>query len=615
MKPKALIGLQASAILAAGAWVYGPALRGGWVWDDAAEVARNPVLTDPAGLWKIWAGSSGPDYFPLKTTLQWLEWRMWGAYPFGYHLASLGLHLLCALLFWRLLVVLRPDGEGSGRPGVEWLGGLLFAVHPLAVESVAWIAEFKNTLSLALLLLAAIGYADFDRTGRRVSYGLSLLGFLLALLAKSTVVMFPAVILLHAWWRRGRIAWKDLLASAPFFALAAALGLVTVWFQGHRAIEGADLAIGGLFSRLEGAGLAVTFYLEKFLLPTGLMPIYPRWPVVPPSAIRFWPWLAIAGLGFWLWTERTKAWARGLVFGIGFFGINLLPVLGLVPMAYLRISWVADHFAYLPMLGLVGLAVGGIRILSARLPFLPLAAAVAAVVAGLACESRLRAATYLDDRTFWTAALERNPGAWLGHNDLGLVLADAGDLAGAIGQFEAAVRLNPGFAEAHNNLGNAYIRSARLSEAIGQFVSALRLEPNYVAARDNLGSALVLAGRYDEAIDQYRQVLRLKPDLAEAHGSLAYALAATGRIPEAIGEYERSVQIDPGASRVHNGLGIALAKSGRLPEAIAEFRRSIAIQPSDPEAHYDLGLALRMSGRADEAEAQFAEAARLRGGP
>jgi tetratricopeptide (TPR) repeat protein len=584
MKPKTIRTLKAAAIVLAGFAVYWPALRGGWIWDDAAEVVENPVLRDPAGAWKAWIAPTTQDYFPLKTTVQWVEWRLFGLDPLGYHLTSVGLHLLSALLFWRLLVRLRPDREASNRPGFEWLGGLLFAVHPLAVESVAWTAELKNALSLPLLLLAMLATLDHERTGRRGSHWLSFLWFVLAMLAKSSVVMFPFVILLHAWWRRGRVSRRDLIESVPFFAASLVLGLVTVWFQGSRAIQGADLAMGGALSRLAGAGLALVFYLMKFAWPFGLMPQYPRWVLVPPSVAQFWPWLVLGGLAGWLWTRREMGWARGAIFGLGFYAINLVPVLGFVPMSYLRISWVADHFAYLPMLGLIGLVVGGVGLVAERLKparrgaIGPLAAAGAVLLGSLGISSRGYAAIFGNAAAYWTYSLEKNPGDWLAHNEYGLVLLDAN----------------------------------RVPEAMGEFEAALRIRPDYAEADVNLGNALALSGRPDEAAAHLRDAIRLNPRLSAPHSSLGNLLLDSGQLEPAIAEFEEAIRIRPDVAEVHNNLGKALALSGRVPEAVREFTEAIRLEPGYAVAHRNLGVALQSLGRTGEAQEQFEEAARLR---
>jgi protein O-mannosyl-transferase len=425
--------LQAAAIILAGAWVFSPAIRGDWVWDDQAEVAQNSVLHDPAGLRKIWLAPDGADYFPLKTTVQWFEWHLWQDSRLGYHLASVCLHLLSALLLWRLLEKL-----GVRLP---WLGGFIFAIHPLTVESVAWVAELKNTLSLPLLLLAMNAYVDFDRRGRRRDRLLAIVWYLASLLAKTSGAMFPVVLLLYCWWRRGRITWRDVRGSAPFLAISLGLGAVTVWFQVHRAIAGAELELGGFLPRLASAGLALAFYFGKCVVPIGLMPVYPRWQVIPPSPLQFLPWLGLAGVVACLWSRRAT-WGRHALFGLGCFVANLVPVLGFIPMAYLRFSPVADHLAYLPLVALAGLAAAGAGALYDRLAragreLRVVSLGIGAVLCGLlAVSSHGYARIFAGDEAFWTFGVRQNPDAWVGHNDLGRILAATGRSAQARDQFK-----------------------------------------------------------------------------------------------------------------------------------------------------------------------------------
>jgi Flp pilus assembly protein TadD len=539
--------LRAALILLAGLWVYAPTLRGGWLWDDNQEVTENPVLPDPAGLVKIWTGTSGADYFPLKTTVQWLEWRLWGADPAGYHAVSVALHLLSALLFWRLL---RRLGLGAA-----WVGGLLFVVHPLTVESVAWAAELKNTLSLPFLLLAMTAYVDYDARREPRDRRWSLLWFLLALLAKSSVVMFPMAILLHAWWRRRRIDGRDLRAAAPFFALSLVLGLVTIWFQHHRA-EATELVLaGGILSRTACAGLALTFYLGKCLWPAGLMPIYPRWAVDPPTGLQWLPWLAWGAAALWLWTRRA-GWGRDVLFGLGFFVLNLLPVLGFVTNTYMRITWTADHFAYVSLLGVIGLAVAALDRWAPRGRWAA-GTLVAAAVFALLTESRAYAAVFRTEESLWTRALERNPDAWSAHYNLANRLAQRHELAEAAVHYAAVLRLRPDFADAHYNLGNTLLMAGRLPEAVVQYEETLRLDPAYANAHVGLGNVLMQANRLPEAIAQFEETLRLKPDYAEIHGSLGNALYLSGRLPEAIAQYEEALRLKPGDFRTAANLAQA----------------------------------------------------------
>ena len=274
--------LRLALILGAGLWAFAPALHGDWLWDDDLLISQNALVHDPAGLWKIWFQ---PDrhllYFPLTESAEWLQWHLWQEHRLGYHLTNVLLHLTSSMLIWRLF----------HRLGLKqaWLGGLIFAIHPINVESVAWMAELKNTLSLPLFLLAICAYLDFDERGMTKDYLLALALFLLAMLAKTTMMMFPLVILLHAWWKRGRIGWADLKASAPFFAVSVAMGLLTLHFL-HPSFDAVNIPVGGVLSRLSCAGLAISFYFSKCVLPLHQMPIYPRWELDHPGAMQFLPY-------------------------------------------------------------------------------------------------------------------------------------------------------------------------------------------------------------------------------------------------------------------------------------------------------------------------------------
>ncbi len=642
--------LQSAAIVLAGWGVFSPVFHGGWLSDDTIEITENSVLRERAGLWNIWFSSGSPDYYPLKSTVQWVQWHLWREHVTGYHLTNVGLHLLSAFLLWHLL---RKLGVRQA-----WLGGLLFVVHPLVVESVAWISELKNTLSLPPLLLAMSAFVDYDQkvwspaepgrsldsaaekaSGRggtpAVSYILSLLWFLAAMLCKSSVVMFPAVLLLYGWWKRGRLGRKDLQASAAFFAVSLILGWVTVVFQQYRAIGGANIALGGFFSRVAGAGFAVGFYFCKFVLPVRLMFIYPRWTVNPASPWQFLPLLVLGATMGWLWTKRAN-WGRHALFGLGCFLVNLAPVLGFIPMSYLRFSWVADHFAYLPIVGLIGLAVAGFESLrklrnsecevrndpnlavshaghsATRPPHSAIYWCCAAlVIAAFAFESRRYARIFTSEQTLWTYTVRHNPKAWAAHNNLGLALADAGRLPEAMTHYERALQLKPDYFEAHINLGNALLQTGRTAEAIAHFEQALRLSPDSAEPHNNLGDALRKEGRIQEAIGHYKEALRLKPGDPEVHYNLGILFSDTGRPREAIAHYERALRLKPDFPQADNNLGVTLAGAGQLAASIVYYERALRLKPDYPEAENNLGLALAKSGRLEDSIAHFEAAVRL----
>jgi len=595
--------LKGLVLVGLGLWVFSPAWAGGWVWDDTAEILRNdPIRSSWHAIGGMWTAPTGADYFPLKETAQWIEWHLWGDTPVGYHLASISLHLMSAFLFWGLLVRL-------GVP-FAWTAALLFAVHPMVVESVAWIAELKNTLSLPLLLVSALAFVGYDERRERPNaawkgfYALSLLSFLASLLAKSSGVMFPFMILIYGWFRSGRITRRAILAAVPFAAISAAVGSATIWFQEHRAISGVVAPAGGLGERLAIAGHALVFYFVKAILPWPIGPVYPGWKVGVSFLADAWPWLAIGVAATVLWSCRAR-WGRGPILASGWFVLNLVPVLGFIPMSFARLSPVSDHFAYIALLGLVGGLAGALGSLTQALgqkgPRLALVSAAALVLCVFAWESHGLSANFRDDQTFWTFASRQNPQAWAPRNNLGLIDLAAGRLPEAAAQFEAVLRSGEEQAEVHNNLGTAYTRLGRYDEAAAEFEAALRLQPGYPVAEANLGNVLAQTRQYDQAVVHYRRSLELKPDVADVHTRLGMAYLLTNHPDEAAAEFAGAIRLDPNAAEPRYRLATLLANDGRLPEAIARFQEAVAIDSTRADAYAGLGLALTLSQRAREA--------------
>jgi hypothetical protein len=470
--------LRVIVMLLAGFWIYAPALGGDWIWDDSRLIPDNENLRSLSGLGNIWL--LNPDW-ALTSTALWLQWHLWGPFPFGYHIVSLILHLGNGFLVWRLL----------DRLGLRWawLGGLLFVIHPLSVESVAWISELKNTLSLFFFLLSLLAWIDQDE-GKGGTLR-SLLFYLLAMLCKTSVVMLPVVLLLYMWWKHGQMTRRDWLKLLPFFVVALALGLVTLHFQAGHGMEGDAIRTRSLLARLGDGGTDIFFYLGKFFWPSQLLPIYPQ----QPSIALSWKQLpALLLLGFvcaGLWSQR-RGWGRYALLGLGFFVLNLLPVLGLVDMAYLFFSSVADHFAYLPMIGLIGLSVAALEAAAIRLTPLRhgiLIGAIALAVCLFAWKAHAYAGLFAQGEKLWTYTLQLNPTAWAARNNLGYVLLQSGRVNEAEHQFEIAVSLNPLSANAHNNLGVVRLQTGRYPEAVAEFETALRLDPDLFEAQANLALA------------------------------------------------------------------------------------------------------------------------------
>jgi cytochrome c-type biogenesis protein CcmH/NrfG len=544
--------VKAVVILLASLWIYSPVFDGDWLWDDDYLITANPVVQSPDGLASFWVEPKTADYFPLTMSLLWLMWKWFGMDSTGYHVVSVLLHALGACLVWALLRTIGLRGA--------WLAGLIFAVHPIAVESVAWVSELKNTFSLPFFLLAGCFFVRFEDTRRRVFYWAALVFFLAAMLAKSSAVMFPVVMLLYIWWRRDRIAWRDLWNAAPFFLVSLILGLVTLYFQHSRAIGNEPIPIGGLDSRFAIAGMAIFFYLSKILWPALLLPIYPQWNANPPELIQFLPWSVLAGvLGvFWI---RRKTWGRHALMGVGFYLITLLPVLGFVAMSYMRVGWVADHFIYIPMIGIVALGVGvGFRASDFagekwRLVF---GAFAALVVGALAFWSHRYAGIWENEDKLWNYTLKHNWECWQAHNRIGAREFNRGNVDVALDHFREATRLRPDLAETQNNLGSAVLAKKDTKAAIQYFQEALRLSPDIVAIQSNLARALMLDQQPTAAAELYADLSQRYPQNAVFLCNLGVTLFQAGKKDEAIASFRRALEIDPELADARENLRAAL---------------------------------------------------------
>jgi tetratricopeptide (TPR) repeat protein len=608
--------LKLVVIIAAVFWIYSPVFYGDWLWDDDTDITDNSIIQSPAGLWRIWfVPGSQLDYYPLKASVQWAQWHLWGMQPLGYHLTNIILHLVGALLVWRLLT----------KFGLKfaWLGGLLFAVQPVNVESVAWIAELKNTLSLPPFLWAMISWIDFCKYGRKRDYVLSLGLFLVAMLGKTTMVMFPLVLLLYAWWKRGKVSGSDLKVAAPFFAVSLALGLLTIWLQEVNAMREVVVTLGGPFSQLALASSSLGFYVFHFFWPVELSPIYAQWVIDPPSVVLFLPGMLFVGLVVGLWTQR-HGWGRHALLGVGYFVVSLAPFLGLEKTAYMRFTWVMDHFLYLPMIGLIGLVVAGLGVLDARLVAWqrPCLLGGALAFSGLlAWSSYAYAGMFVNQEVFWKYTIGVNPQSWpayynlgnayLHSNNLGSALMHAGYVAQALEQYEAALRLRPHGAQQQQNIAVALAVAKRMPEAQEHFEEALKLDPHSVTIRDNYGIALSNNGKLVEALEQYRQALEINPRDLDARINGGLILQQLGRIPEAIEQYQEALKINPRSVNAHYNLGNAWLSAGKFPEAIAEYELTSAIDPLNANAHNNLGIALIGMNRLAEAREQLEEALRI----
>ena len=580
--------LHAAIIALACLWVYSPSYHGDWLWDDDQLLTANPVVQSGSltGLSKLWFNPDGADFFPLSYTALWAQWPFFKNQPTGYHVTTIVLHLIGSLLLWALLDRMRIPGA--------WLSSLIFAIHPVAVESVAWVSETKNTLSLPLFLLACLCWVVQDEEdeekedGRRTQfYVLSMVFFLLAMLAKTSMVGLPVLLLLHAWWKRGTVTLEDVIQAAPFFLISLVLGLITIQYQHGRAIGAEKILVGGVASRIATAGMAILFYLKQIVWPVNLLPIYPRWEVDPPKVWQFLAWPVIAAAAAWLWANRGTAdrpgWGRHALFGLGFFLLMVLPVLGFVTISYMRITWVADHFIYLPMIGVIALIGAATtrwyeRSTPSAQPLILAGGAILLAACGLLAFRYANA--WASEDALWTHTLKTNHNAWQAHNRLGAKKFSRGDIEGGFYHFTQSTRLRPDLGETHNNLGSALSAKGRLDEAIKEFAVACQLTPHVPAMRVNLANALFQAGRFAEASDAFLFLLEKEPNNAALLNNYAVTLYRQGKKDDAIPQFRRALEINPTLKDAREGLAVAL---GEQPAAPPSGRPLQVEQPLQPQ--------------------------------
>jgi len=569
----------AAILILATLLVYLPVFNAGFIWDDDSFLTNNPLIHASDGLTRFWFSTEPPDYFPLTSSMLWIEWRLWGDNAAGYHVVNVLLHVMSALLLWRLLAALKIPGA--------WLAGLLFAIHPVNVESVAWITERKNTLPMVFYLLALWAYLRFDQMNLRRWYAVALGSFLLGLLSKTSIVMLPFVLLGYACWRHGKLTRQDVLRSIPFFALSLVFGLITVWYQTQVAIGTQIIRTDGMASRLAVAGCAVWFYLYKAIVPLNLSFVYPRWSVDPHAFMSWLPLLALAGVFIGLFVYR-KAWTRAMCYALGYFVITLLPVLGFVDIFFMKFSLVADHWQYFSIIGIIALVCSGLGLCLQRGRNVRLRAVVACVYVVLGILSFRQARNYSDLETLWNDTLAKNPRCWMAHNNLGLAVSALGRPQEAITHFQEALRIKPDHAEAEYNWGFVLHTAGQPEDAIKHYQAALQLKPDYAQAQNNWGAALLGLGKFEEAVAHYQETLRIKPDHVEAHGNMGAALASMGRSQEAARHYQQALKLMPNYAEAHNNLGLVYEQHGQLADALEHFEHATRLKPEYADAHRNL---------------------------
>ncbi len=492
-------------LLAATVAAYAPALTAGFVWDDDVFVIENPLVRAVHGIWWIWLRPmANPEthYWPVVHSSFWLDYRLWGASPPGWHAINVALHAGCALLVWRVLAVI-----GARR---AWFAAMLFALHPVHVESVAWVIERKDTLSALFYLAAFLAYVRHERGGGRGAYAAAVIAFLLAMGSKSIAVTLPAALLLWRWWETGRVTGRDAARIAPLLVI----GLGVAWADAALVALREPMAQApALSDRFVNAGRALWHQSAKLVFPLNLSPIYPGWPPAGENAAAFlWPatWAALLAA---LWLGRNRIGRSPLAAG-AFYAVTLSPTLGLLHFGFLNITPVADRFQYLASAGPLALAAAAGAAPGAgwfRGKRRVVTAAAIVILAALGTGTFLYCRAWRDRETLFRHALRFAPESPHAHLHLGVALRRAGNAAAARASLERAAALGPGMASPQNELGILLQGSGDGAGAEAAFARAVAAEPNHAAAQGNLGVILMLEGKPEQALPHLEMAVRLSP--------------------------------------------------------------------------------------------------------
>ncbi len=559
-KQKLAMGILAMVLLTFA--VYVPILPGNFLMDDVRLLGSdNPLINGQLTLSSLWFQTD----FTLATFGWWVERLLFGNDPAGYHVVNIALHALSAVLLWRLLVRLKIPGA--------WVAGALFAVHPVCVNSVARVAELKNTLSMPFFLLSFIGYlryetarlypAEPDKEQRSSNsatlwYVISLVAFALALLAKTTVVMLPVAILMCAAWQRRRIAWKDILHTLPFFVLSLGFGLMSVWFQKNQALPTAESVLlpASFAERLAGAGYCFWFYLEKTLLPFHLSIIYPRWNIDAHTIAAYLPDLLLVAI-FILCFQYRRSWGQHALFGLGSFVVLLFPALGFFDAQFLTMWQVSDHLQYTALAAILALVAAALAALPNKMIF-QFVATVLLLGSSVLCFKR--AEVFKTQESLMLETVAGNPAAWGAHNDLGVEFAKDGNVLRAMREFSLSLAYNPNNTDARENLAHVLTLQGKFPEAEAQFLAALKTQPTSASAQAAYANLLRREGRTSEALYHLRMAVLFKPDV-ETLMDLSALEYSRGHSNRAVAELKQALAIKPNPMKatVLNNLAWILA--------------------------------------------------------
>jgi len=525
--------------------IYIPFLQNGFIWDDDTNLYQNPWVQKADGLKTVWLSNKIYQYYPINFTAFWLEHKLWGLNPFGYHTVNLILHILNALLvFW---VIRKLYAR------LAFAVALLFAIHPIQVETVAWITEQKNLLSLFFFLSTILTYLRFDRTRKARDYLLVIAMFICALLSKPVAVCFIFFPVLYKWWLDQKVTWREIRLLLPLVAIGLVSSLYTLYLEYYHVGAQGEIFNLTFLERFILSGRIIFFYIYKLLFPFNFVFFYPLWVV---NTKIWWQWLFIPVVILTLATlfiYRKKTGGGALALFI-FYIISIFPVLGFLNVYGMKFSFVADHFSYLSTPALLLLLCAGITFLFDRLNSkFPLSYSAAYrilkrcififIIIYMCSESMVLAGNYKNEIRLWSNLIRNNPSSWTAYGNLGAEYVNIGRNEEGIALCKKSIELNPTIRYPYYTLGNAYDKIGRKKDAIEAYKKAIYIDPKYIEAYNNLASVYADLGEVDKAIGLWQKVVQLNPDFSTAHFNLATFYYRQGKYDLAVKHCDEVIKL------------------------------------------------------------------------
>jgi Tfp pilus assembly protein PilF len=538
---------------------YFPVIQNSYIWDDDRYLTGNPYLKDIEGLKRFWFDLKAmPQYYPLVFTSFWIEHQLWGLNPIGYHVINVLIHCSSAIFLWRILNFLDVPGS--------WFAAAVFALHPVHVESVAWITERKNILSGFFYLSSLYFFLRFYSSSPSkflikgplekrfwALWGISLFFFICALWSKTVTCTLPAVILVIFWWKQNRVEKKLIPPLIPFFVLALGFAYLTAWLEKVNVGAMGPQWEFSFWDRFLIAGRALWFYIGKLIWPSPIIFTYPRWQI---DDSVWWQYVYPLSFVFFLivlWVLRKKI-GRGPLAAVLFFAGSLFPALGFIDVYPMRFSFVADHFQYLSSIGIIVLLTSGLAPLAVKRDSRFHQLLIFGTLFFLGSLTFKQVPEYKNPVSLWENTKKKNPMAWMAHYNLGLEYANSGKLKLAIPSYKATISNKPDHFKAHFNLGNAYRLQGKYREAVKSYENALNVKPDHFMSLINMGNTLGVLNESELAIDALEKAIRLKPDHINAHYNLGILFLKKGDLERAKYTFEETLRLSPNDKEAKNAL-------------------------------------------------------------